>query len=421
MNGGDELQLHRWLTGPVVSVAALVAAAGFGQFGAVAALGDVASHFGDVEPGDTIGEQAGLSGTAVGVGLAVIRLASLGSLPLAALADRVGRRQTLTWWCAAGLLLTAAAALSPSYWAFVALFALSRPFLTATDTVGEVTVAEHTAAADRAKAIALVAAAYGVGAGLIAIVRGLGEDALGFRAVFALALVPLAAVPLLARRLREPDRYRAAGAAEDKPLPVLGAVGRPFRGRLAVLVAVIFAVAVVTGPANSFVFLYGENVLGVSATTMALLVVAGAPAGLAGLLVGRWAADSAGRRVTGGVALAFVAVAGIVAYSGGATALAVGYLGAIAAGSLFAPAIGALAAELFPTEVRAAVAGWLVAFGVLGAVAGLLLFGAIADANEEFATASRLVFAPAGLLAMALALLPETRGRELEDWEAAST
>ena len=82
------LHLHGWREPAVVGAALLAAAAGFGQFGAVAALGDVAKHFGHITHGATIAEQAGLSGTRLGIGLAVLRLASLGGLPLAGLADR---------------------------------------------------------------------------------------------------------------------------------------------------------------------------------------------------------------------------------------------------------------------------------------------------------------------------------------------
>ncbi len=412
------IRLHGWFKPPIVAVALLVLAAGFGQFGAVVALGDVAESFGDVRRGDTIAERAGLSGTALGVGLALIRLASLLSLPLSGLADRLGRRATLLAYCAAGLLFTASASLSPTYWWFVALFAASRPFLTATDTIGEVSAAEQTGAADRAKAIALVAAAYGVGSGLIAVTRGVAADAIGFRGVFALALVPVLVVPFAARRVTEPDRFRMAAAREEKPLPVFGAVARPFRRRLLVVVALVFAVAVVTGPANSFVFLYAENVLGLSAMATAAMVVAAAPAGLAGLFVGRWAADTLGRRGTGAAAMVMMGAAGMVTYSGAGPAVLVGYLGAVAMGSMFAPAAGAMAAELFPTEVRAAVAGWSVAAGVLGAVVGLMAFGAIADAHDEFGGAAVAVFSPAAVLAVLFWLLPETKGRELEEWEA---
>jgi hypothetical protein len=58
--------------------------------------------------------------------------------------------------------------------------------------------------------------------------------------------------------------------------------------------------------------------------------------------------------------------------------------------------------------VRASVAGWLVAASVLGAVAGLLAFGAVADLGHRFGVAALAVFLPA-LLGLALFLrLPET-------------
>jgi hypothetical protein len=87
--------------------------AGAGQFGVVAALGDVARTFGRLSSGATLADQAGLSGTKLGAGLAVIRLASLGSLPLAGLADRLGRRRTILAFSAVGLAVTVASAASP--------------------------------------------------------------------------------------------------------------------------------------------------------------------------------------------------------------------------------------------------------------------------------------------------------------------
>ena len=177
---GSGLHLHGWREPAVVGTALLAVAAGFGQFGAVAALGDVAKHFGHITHGATIAEQAGLSGTKLGIGLAVLRLASLGGLPLAGLADRFGRRRIMLFTCAAGLSLTAVSAISPTYWWFVAIFALGRPLLSATSGVSQVTAAEQTATSQRAKAVALIAAGYGIGSGLIAIVHSLGSTTLGF-------------------------------------------------------------------------------------------------------------------------------------------------------------------------------------------------------------------------------------------------
>ena len=400
-------------------MAAATVASGFAQFGATTALGDVARAFGETSDGTSVVARVGLSGTTLGIGLAIVRLASLASLPLAALADSYGRRRMLLGCVTGGLAVTALAALSPGYWWFVALFAFGRPMLSATNAIAVVVAAEETETRDRAKAIALMTAGYGIGAGLTALVRGVADDGLGFRGLFALAVVPLAAIPLLARRLEEPDRFQRLRTAEDPELAavrpaVLGRVRADLRPRLWLLASLAFAIAFVTGPMNTFLFVYAENALGMSRSSTAAMVLAAGPIGLAGLLVGRWAADRLGRRITAASAQAMVALAGMLTYSGSRAAVAAGYLAAILVASAYAPSFGALSAELFPTSVRATVAGWLVAAGVLGAVAGLVAFGLLTDALASFATAAVLICAPVILTCVLFARLPETRGLELE-------
>ncbi len=401
-------------------------ASGFGQFGAVAALGDVARHFGRVVHGNSIVDQAGLSGTELGVGLAILRLASLGGLPLSGLADRVGRRTVLVATCALGLAFTVLAAFSPGYWWFVVIFALGRPLLSATNAVAQVSAAEETASSDRAKAIALIAAGYGVGTGLTAVINGLWKNTLGFRGLFALSVVPLLAIFFIRRWLAEPGRFAVSAAALRKPTPVVGwarafAYGMPgaiapeFRPRLVTVSSIAFAVGIVTGPANSFIFVYAQNVLHVSGDVTAAMVVVASVFGLSGLLLGRFLADRIGRRPTGAFAMLAMALTGILTYSGSKTALLVGYEIAVFCASIFAPAAGALANELFPTSVRASVAGWNVAASVVGAVVGLVAFGAIADVGSHFEIGAAVTFSPVVLAAALFALLPETKGREPED------
>jgi MFS family permease len=409
------LRLHRWNDRAVVAVAIAAFASGFAQFGVVAALGDVARGFGQVNPGATLADQAGLSGTDLGIGLAIMRLASLGALPITGLADRFGRRKMLLVTVGLGLTMTAVAAASPSYWWFVAIFASGRPLLSATNALSQVTAAEQTGSADRAKAVALIAAGYGTGAGVIAIVHSLASRLIGFRGVFALALLPLALLPLLWRWIEEPDRFAVAAAGSGHPIPVLGAVAPLFRRRLMVIAALAFAVSVITGPANTFVFLFAQNFLHQRGIVTAAMVAGAGVAGLAGLLAGRWLADRVGRRLTGALAMVAVALLATLTYTGSTPALLVGYILGVFAGSVFAPAAGSLINELFPTSVRASVAGWSLAAGVLGAVTGLVVFGAVAGAGAGFAVAGVVTFWPAALVMALFWLLPETRGGEPED------
>src|SRR5262245_13248880 len=372
--GSDgRLRLHGWHDPAILATGALAAAAGFAQFGATSALADVARSFGKPSPtGTSVAAEVGLSFTLLGVGLGTIRLAALGSLPLAALADRVGRRRVMLGCTALGLAVTALAALSPSYWWFVALFALGRPLLAGTNAISGVIAAEETRSRDRAKAIALVTAAWGGGTGLIAVVRGVAGAALSWRGLFGLTLIPLAALPLLSRRLEEPDRFeRIRGAVERRRGRILGRAPADLRTRLWLICLLIAMLGLVTGPANALLFVYSESVLGLPRLATAAMVAAAGLLGLGGLVAGRWAADRLGRRVTAGTAQAVIALAALLTYSGSAAAAIAGYLLAVVAASVFAPAIGALAAELFPTGIRATVAGWMSVAGVLGAVGGL--------------------------------------------------
>jgi MFS family permease len=412
-SGAHTLLLRGWTDRAVLGVGLVAVAAGFGQFGLTATLGDVAHHFGHVLHGATITDQAGLSGTQLGLGLAVIRLASLGGLPLAGLADRVGRRRVVLFACGLGLAATAVSAASPRYWWFVFIFALGRPLLSAAYAVAQVGAAEETRSDSRAAAVALVAAGYAVGAGATAMLYGLAGGALGYRGIFVLALVPLLGLPFAARWVSEPDRY-VQSAGHQRRRPVLGAVARPYRARLALVTTLAFALGVITGPANTFVFLYAQNVKRFPGFAESAMIGGAAVLGLGGLLAGVRLANRFGRRPTAMGAMVCIGASGILCYSGSGPALVVGYLTGITAGGIIAPSAGAFVNELFPTAVRASVAGWNVAGAVLGAVAGLVAFGAIADLGNRFAPAALITFLPAMAVSGLVWFLPETRGHEPE-------
>jgi MFS family permease len=414
-------RLHGWRHPTVLAAAGFSIFSGFAQFGVATSLADVAAELGaPTEQGTTLGAQVGLSGTALGVGLAVIRLASIGSLPLAGWADRIGRRRMLLACSMLGLAITALAAGSPTFLWFVLLVASARPLLSATNAVAGVIAAEETSTADRSKAVALITAGYGIGAGLTGLLRGVVHDFAGFRGVFLMALVPLALAPLLARVVREPERFErlreaAAQGTASLRAPVLGALSASLRSRLVLMALLWFAFNFMSGPGNTFAFLYSEGVLGLSPWVTAAMLVSAGPGGLLGLLAGRFLADRLGRRPAGVAAQALVATSYVLLYSGSSTAAIAGYALAMLAGGAYAPAAGTMSAELFPTSVRASVAGWLTAAGVLGAVGGLITFGLLADALGGFGWAALLICSLAAAVGALFYVLPETRGKELED------
>jgi MFS family permease len=147
----------------------------------------------------------------------------------------------------------------------------------------------------------------------------------------------------------------------------------------------------------------------------ALMVVVAGAFGFVGLFTGRWLADHIGRRPTAAGAMVAMILSGVLSYSGSRAALLIGYELAILSASTFAPAAGALLNELFPTGVRASVAGWNIAASVIGAVIGLLVFGSVADVGNRFAIGAAATFLPMLLATSLFLLLPETKGKEPED------
>jgi MFS family permease len=402
-----------WLTTPILAVSAFSIGSGIAQFGVTAVIGDVAAHFGAVGAGDDLTAQIGLPATTVGLALALVRLTSLVSLPMTAVADRLGRQRVLVTLSVVGLGVTTLAALAPSFWWYVALVAFARPALSGVNAIAGVVASEETRTQDRSAAIALVTAAYGLGAGLIVVGRSLAGELATFRTVTAAAVLPLLLIPVLARRTREPAIAR--DALQERGLP--GAVPREHLRSVALLSVLSGCIALATGPAFSYLFVYGERVLGVSPGLLAGLVVLAGPTGLVGILLGRAAADRLGRNVTATVSMAATGVAVAWAYGGTRAQLAAGYLIAIMTSSAFAPPTGALGAELVPTRIRATLAGWITFAGVLGAVVGISGFGVLADLTGGFDGAARTIGIVTALTAFGFLLLPETRGIELEDLE----
>ncbi len=400
-----------WLAAPVLGAAAISVASGFSQFAITAVIGDVASAFGAPGAGDDPASQIGLTATTLGVALAAIRLASLGALPGTALADRLGRRRVLLTAVTVGLTLTVLSAAAPTFWTWVLLVALARPWLTTVNNAAGVVGAEETTSRDRSWAVALIGGAYGLGAGAVAVLRGvLPSEA--WRPAMAASAIGLVLLPLLSRLIREPTIFLQA---EDDPRPLLlGAVPRPDRSRLTVLCLLTAGMGLATGPGFTYLFVYGEKVLGATPGEMSILILAAGPTGLVGLLAGRWGADHLGRRPTAAVAMIATALAVAVAYGGSFTGLTVGYLAGLTTSAAFGPPTLALAAEAFVTSVRSTATGWIAAAGVIGAVGGLALFGVLVDALGGFDRAAMAMAVPVVLAAGLFWLVEETRGRELQ-------
>ena len=357
-------------------------AAGFAEFGATTSLNDVARHFGHLTQSNSIQSVVGLSGSALGLGLAAYRLSSLAALPLASLADRWGRTRVLRTTLLGGLVITALASLSPSYWIFVLCFALARPLLSVANTLVQIITVELASVKLRIQRIAIMAAGLGIGSGLSAVVHGVLRGPDSFRWLFAIALVPaLLVVPLL-HTIPEP-----ATQPGETPLAHLGVIALDARSRLAIVCSLSFLIGVITGPAGGFTFVYAEGILQMRPSSVSEVVVA-------------------------------TALASTLAYGGGKSPFIVGYILGVGAGGLLSPAVTAVSTEIFAHRFRATAAGWITVAGVLGAIGGLELFGWVSDAvrtssSSGLRVAALATFLPLLPVLVLLVRLPESGAMEL--------
>jgi len=382
---------------------------GFGEYSAVAALADVAKYFGHVASTTSVASVVGLSGSVLGLGLAIFRLSSLAALPLTALADRWGRQRTLQYVVLIGLLCTVVAAGSPNYWFFVGCFAIGRPFLSAALSLLQVIAVEISTAAHRIRHLAFVAAGSGAGAGLAAVLHGVIRGGADFRWLFLLALGPLLVTTRVVRGL---PQHRS-----DEREMRLGRVPVRHRRTLGLVATLTGLVAAIAGTANGFIFVYGESLLRVAPSHLALIVTASGVAGVLGLWVSHFIAKRWGRRRTIVLAISGTAVAACVAYSGGYDRFVAGYLCGVAMGGLLTPALNAIGVELFPKTVRATAAGWIVVATVIGAMAGLVVFGTLVDAGtaaSAFRRAALWTFLPVVPLSFVVYALPESAHFEVD-------
>ncbi len=386
----------------------------FAQFGLITSLSDVARHFGAVVAGaHDFRSQVGLSGSQVGLGLGLVRAASLLALPVTAWADHRGRRHLMGLSLVGGLVMTALAAGSPDYWWFVVLFALARPLLTTASALTQVLAVEMSSTSARVTHLAVLAAGAGVGAGLSALIHGLVRGPQAFRWLFAVALVPALAAPWVTRRIAEPSPAVQPASAR------LGAVPPALRPRLLIVVVLTFVAALITGPANGYAFVYGEGVLHLGAGTVAAIVTTSGAAGLVGLLLGRRWSQTLGRRGTVAIGMSTLAMAACVTYAGGPALFAGGYFIGIGAAGIVTPASNALGTEIFPRSFRATAVGWAVVAAVIGATTGLVLFGSLADLGlgagaSVLRLPALITFLPLLPALVLLGQLPETRGVELD-------
>jgi putative MFS transporter len=364
----------------------------------------------------------GIAESQLGLLGGLVRSGALFALPLTLAADRFGRRRLLLLTILGYTLCTGATAFAPNVTTFIVFQFLARIFTSAETVLAIVVIAEEFDAEHRGWGIGALGALHACGAGVAALAFAFVDVMpYGWRALYAIGLMPLLVVAYLRRSLPETDRFGALARERSEfhatpPLAPAFDLVRRYPRRLASLALAVVAIEMAVGPAVFFAPKFLQDVHGWSPGAVAALNGLGGAIAVVGNSVAGRLSDRHGRRPVTVLFTAGVIVAIVSFYA----------LAGSFAPPLWVPLIfgmmgmqvtlGVYGAEMFPTSVRATASGVREFCKTGGAVAGLalvsVLFG-VAGSNWM----AIVLLCGIGALAPLIVLLsfPETAGRQLEE------
>lgn len=360
-----------------------------------------------------------LSEAAGGTLVGLIGIGTVLSYWVVRLADRWGRRRVMMITILGYTVFTALTALSRNVWDFGAYQLLARIFLIAEWALAMVYAAEEFPAERRGFAIGVLQAWSAFGSIVCAgVVPLLLNTAYGWRSVYFVGIVPLLLLAYARRELKETQRFLALdGQTVGRSDGLLAIWRTPYRGRV-VQLALIWGFTYIC--TQNAVFFWKEFAVAERGLTDGQVSLAVTLAALVSLplvfAVGRLF-DGWGRRPSAVLILSLLAASVVAAYQ------LTGYwlLTAVLTIAVFANAsvlslLNSFTTELFPTEWRGDAFAWANnLLGRIGYVIGPIVVGFAAGqigwGNAVSLTAVAVVIA----LALIMTLLPETKGRELEE------
>jgi putative MFS transporter len=370
-----------------------------------------------------IREEMAMSKFDAGLLVGFINIGAILAYPLVRLADRWGRRRILTITILGYTACTLLTGIAPNAAAFGGAQLLARVFLVAEWAIATVYAAEEFPAARRGTVIGVIHGLNGFGAIACAgIAPEVLKTSFGWRGVYFVGAIPLLLMAFARRSLRETRRFEEQVATRG---PDTGSLFRlpeaPFRRRMLLLALIWWLTYFCSTTAITFwkEHAMAERALtdeGVRAHVTIAALVAMPLAFTAGKLI-----DTVGRRWGAVIIYTMVVLGTLGSYSAPGKALVVvslilGMGGITAVGVV----LGAYTAELFPTHVRGDAFGW--SNQLLGRLAPIMAPVAVGFGAERIGwgrSVSLTALFPCLALALILLLLPETRGRELEETSAA--
>lgn len=373
-----------------------------------------------------IADGLGMSEAQFGPYLSLIRLGALPAFLILPLADRLGRRRLFLGCVVAISVGTFATALVRTPEQFVAVQMITRSFMIAGMSVAFVFVTEEFPADHRGWGIGMLGALGGVGIGLgAALFAAVDVLPYGWRALYAVGLLPLLLLPRFRRGIRETRRFETMNAARAAAGDEHGALAAGLRPivdlvrdhprRVLVLAGASFLSTFGVVSVFQFTSLFTVDVRGWAPWQYSLMFVGAGAFGIVGNVVAGRLGDRIGRRAVGAVGFCMLPLFGAVFYHGPDWSVTFAWMGLTFGVSATTTIVRALGTEIFPTSQRGTAMGMNAVVETLAAATGLAVLGLFTQEPGQLARAITLLCTSTVGSALLLLLLPETRARELEE------
>lgn len=378
-----------------------------------------------------LGKDFGLASQGLGFTLGALQAGTIAAFLLVRLADRYGRRPVLLAVCVGYTLTTVLTAFSIGVYDFIIYQFLSRALQVSEVGVGAVILAEELPARYRGRGVTMMISAAMLG-GVVGslLFPVLVRTALGWRALYIVGGVLLLPLAFYWTRIQETQRWREVQAGQELRPPQSDSsqvrwredvgllLGPMYRGRLIAGSTLWFFTCVYGLAVIGFFPLYAAQERGWSPEMVGMTATLGYMVAFLGYLASGPLLDSVGRKITASAYFALGTVtAGMCFQAEQTVIIAVFYALAMAMSGVWAIS-ATITAEIFPTHMRAT--GNAVVNNVLGRLGCVLSpsligvlstqLGAVGDAVAVIVLGNILICVP-----ISLVLLPETKGRALED------
>lgn len=348
-----------------------------------------------------------------GLAAAIIRWGVVIAIPLAALADRIGRRKIIISLAWLAPLVISLGAFAPSFAVLVATQTVGRPLGISLTVFVLVFATEEMGTNTRAWALSILAVGSGVGAGsAVGAIPLAGISDTSWRLVYLIGIGWLAVAYVLTRSLPETTRFLALHEEQIHHTDVETHI---HRDRLWMQIAVAVLTNVFVATASIFQSRYLKDVREYSALEISLFITITTIPATVGLVAGGRLADKVGRKV---VAVATVPT-GTMLYAlsfttQGASMWFFAIIGGILLGISY-PAMAVFRSELFPTAHRNMGSALIMVASLIGGSVGLIGAGVLLDNGMSYGRVMTTFALGPVLVAVLVALrYPETAHLELE-------